>query len=638
MSAAEVFRILKRTWERFNEDGCYYRASAIAYALVLSAIPLMTILVKFAQVDQETIRAYLSRFMGAYGIQDSSEFLHALDEILSRADSIALVGVIFMIISATSILRHLEDSFNHIARSHVERPLHYRFAFYISGLILVPAFTTVTAGTMQYFLSQLKPPEWKSMTLNDDTLWMLGKKLAWKQAKGEGSFHLETKIDKHAPYKDMYFDLQTGRSGRSWEILGEVPPRSLEAKDIRLLSRIDSADGVLYILGETGAVYFSNDNGQTFDYRLFAFKGASGLRRPIFEDLLALPGKRALVLATVGSRSCLVDFKENAYGMQCFSTVYNNIVQIPNGKKSEIYITGTARVLRSDDGGVTWNGPFDERYGSRTLMINTMARDGKGQTYFGGGSLWIRDQKGQLFLPELRAEHDIIGMHIDKDGQGFVYGDDELFRYTNDAGRTWYAPSNRILKNTTFYSHQVLPNGDVVLAGENETYVLLGEPHVTMERDKSGHAFVEFQIKQEDHASLVVAFLLRATLWMILYGIVFGLLSLGYKYIPTHPISRESAAVGGLFTATTLIGFVIGFQVWVTGFANTGRLYGVWAVIPVGMILLIFCTQILFFGLELACVLDERRTQDAYPEAGGVRLSVPLKVEVPLVRAKKPRK
>ncbi len=635
MNPREVWRILNRSWARFNEDGCFYRASAIAYALVLSAIPLMTILVKFAQVDQETIRAYLSRFMGAYGIQDSSEFLRALDEILNRADGIALVGVVFMIISATSILRHLEDSFNHIVRSEIERPIHYRFAFYISGLILVPAFTTVTAGTMQYMLSQLKPPEWKSMTLNGDTLWMLGSKLAWKEQKGSGSFHLETKIDRHAPYKDVYFDLESGRTGRSYEILGDVHPRDLEARDMRALTRLDAADGVLYILGETGTLYFSRDNGQTFDYRVCAFKGPTGLRRPIFEDVLALPGKRALVLATVGSKSCVINFQENSYGLQCFSSVYSNLVRLPNGKRTDIYITGTARVLKSEDSGITWTGPYDERYGSRTLQITAMARDEKGQTYFAGGSLWIRGKKGELLLPELRTDHDIYGLHVAPDGQGFAYGDHELFRYTSDGGQNWYTPVNRVLRKTTFYSHQVLKNGDVVLAGENETYVVLGAPHLTNERDGSGHPMVEFNIKEQESASVIVAFLLRMTLFSLTYGIIFGLISFAYKYIPTYPISKKSAIYGGLFTATTLILFVLGFQVWVTGFANTGRLYGVWAVIPVGMILLIFCTQILFFGLELACVLDERKDPAHFQDTSIVRLAPPLKVEMPVIKRQK---
>ncbi|MCE9599271.1 MAG: YihY/virulence factor BrkB family protein, partial [Spirochaetia bacterium] len=583
-----------------------------------------------------TIRAYISRFMGAYGIQDSTEFLRVLDEILIRANAIAFVGIVFMIISAASVLRHVEDSFNHIARSLHERPIHYRFALYISGIIIVPAFITLTAGTMQYGLVQLKPPEWKSVTLNGDTLWMLGKTLKWRENKSDGYFTLQSKIDMRAPYKDVYFDLATGKVGKSWEILGDTPARQIESKDLRELNRIDAADGMLYVLGETGALFFSHDNGRTFDFRLFAFKGQSGLRIPIFEDMLALPEGRALVLATVGSRSCLLEVKPAGYDMQCFGSVFNRILPVKNGTKSEIYITGTGRVLKSEDGGETWLGPFEEKYGARSLRIDAMERDEKGKLYIAGGALWIKDNKGTEF-PELRSQDHVHGIRLTGNGTGFIYGDDGLMRYTSDSGKNWFGVTNSILRNTTFYAHEVLPDDRTVLVGENGTYAIIGKPKLTSETDRKGHPLVEFAIIEQDHSSTILTFLSRATLWVLFYGMVFSVIALSYRYIPTHPITTRSAAIGAWFASTGLLGFVIGFQIWITGFANTGQLYGVWAVVPVGMILLLVCTQILFFGMELACVLDENRTEVRSGEDAPVRLAQKLKVHTPLVPVTKKR-
>lgn len=621
MNLPLMIQILRRTYTRFNEDGCFYRASAIAYAIVLSAIPLLVVLVKYASWDQETIRAYLSRFMGAYGIQDASEFLGVLDEILKRANTIAIAGTVFMVFSATSILRHIEDSFNHIVRSSTERPLVFRFALYISGIVIVPAVLTLTAGGFQFMLSQLHPPEWKSMATNGNTLWLLGRQLHWRSGEQTGELNLARKIDRKASYKDIYFDMQTGRAGRSFEILGDTPPRELEGRDLRSLTRVAANDGVLYVIGETGTLFFSRDNGRTFDYRIFAFKGQAGLRNPIFEDILAMPGKRALILATVGSQSCIVDFRPGGYGMQCFSNVYSRIVQL-SGKKTEIFLTGTGRLRRSDDGGFAWFGPFDERFGSRSLPITAMARDDRGRTYLAGGALWIRDSEEDIF-PEIRSEKEIHGLHIDGDGNGFLYGADGLFRFTLDRGNTWHSPANGDFE-TTFFAHQDLGEGRTALAGENGTFMIVGEPQLTPMTDESGHPLVQFKIFERKSASAVLTFLSRATLWLLVYGILGGILYAGYKYIPTYPLSRRSSALSAWITATALIVFVTGFQIWVTGFANTGRIYGVWAVVPVGMLLLLFCTQILFFGLELACVLDEQRNPQHFAETRVVKLSPPL--------------
>ncbi|MBL8020519.1 MAG: YihY/virulence factor BrkB family protein [Leptospirales bacterium] len=628
-----VIRTFSRAWTRFNEDGCFYRASAIAYAMVLSAVPLLTVLVRF--VDKETIRAYISRFMGAYGIQDAAVFLRVLDEILDRTDTIAFVGIVIMILSAASVLRHIEDSFNHIARALHERPIHYRFALYISGIIIVPAFLTLSAGTLQFGLLQLKPPEYKSVTLNGETLWMLGKTLTWREKNKDGKFSLRSKIDMRAPYKDIYFDLTTGKIGKSWEV-GVRQPRSIEGRDLRSLNRMDAADGVLYVLGETGTLFFSRDNGRTFDFRIFEFIVPSGQRNPIFEDMLALPDGRALILATVDSKSCLLEVKQTGYGMQCFNSVYNRVLTVKNGTKKEIFIAGTGRVLRSEDDGSTWLGPFEEKFGARSVRIEAMERDEKGRLYIAGGAIWIKDARATEY-PTLRSPEQVHGVRLTGNGTGFLYGDGGLIRYTSDGGRIWHGVTNSILRNTTFYAHKVLSDDRTVLVGENATYVILGPPKMTSMTDDKGHTLVEFSILEEDHSSEVLTFLSRAMLWILFYGLLSAVITLAYRYIPTHPISTRSAIIGGWFTSTGLLAFVIGFQVWITGFSNTGQVYGVWAVVPVGMILLLVCTQILFFGLELACVIDENRTEVRSVEDAPVRLAQKLKVHTPLVPVSKKR-
>jgi len=163
--------------------------------------------------------------------------------------------------------------------------------------------------------------------------------------------------------------------------------------------------------------------------------------------------------------------------------------------------------------------------------------------------------------------------------------------------------------------------------------VIIGDPKVTSQTDPAGYAMVDFPILEEDHSYALLTFMLRGTLWVILYGIVFGIIALAYHYVPISQVGVRASLLGAGVATTLLIGFVIGFQVWVTSFANTDRLYGVWAVIPVGMMLLLVCNQILFFGLELACVIDERRDPSRSLREGAVRRAPVLRTEAPLVPA-----
>ncbi|MCB1174827.1 MAG: YihY/virulence factor BrkB family protein, partial [Leptospiraceae bacterium] len=91
---------------------------------------------------------------------------------------------------------------------------------------------------------------------------------------------------------------------------------------------------------------------------------------------------------------------------------------------------------------------------------------------------------------------------------------------------------------------------------------------------------------------------------LFIFIICFLMFFSAYKFIPNTRVDWRAAAGGSLFTAVTILGFFIAFRLWITGFTTTGYIYGVWAAIPLGMLVILSSTQIILFGLELSYIIQ----------------------------------
>jgi len=611
--ASRIYSILHAAWKKFLIDDCLNRANAIAYSLLMSIIPLLTVLVKYAEVDRETIRANLARFMAAYGIMDATEVLQILDEILSRANTIAGAAGLFMVFTAANILRHMEDSFNKIFRARKARPLLYRFSIYIASIVFLPATLILSTGGFQYSLNKFKPPDLVSVAGDASEQWVLGTDgiLRHYSESGLVLLDLEKKIDRSAPFRSIYVDYHSGETGSAWEILkGNIPPEDLSPGDFVKLQKVTSAGERVFVIARNGKLFYSGNRGENWNHYSIIFKIDTEIREAYLEDMILLPDGRLALLAALGSFSCFLTFHEERLEMTALDSVYSRLTYFATGREDTIhpdglYLLGNARYLYSPDLGRTWLGPFEERFGSRLARLQVMTDDGLGHVVFGGtdSALWIH-RDGRLYYPALSAPPKSIiqQVHIENDGSGFLLGSGDLLRFTFDHGLTWHRPTR---EGITHPLYAALPAGNrIYLAGQDESLYAIESVERANQVDDFGRSLVELRIESVSRFPGLKAFLLKGALYTTFYLFILFIFFTLYKFLPHARVSIGAAFYGSMITSATLIVFYSVFQTWVMGFSSTGYIWGVWAIVPVGMIVILTSTQIILFGLEVAYVVQ----------------------------------
>ena len=618
------FRILVQAGIRFFNDSCFIRANAIAYSIVISIIPLLTVLIKYAAVDRAMIRLNLSRFLAAYGIADTSPLFTILDEILLRANAIAGVGSIFMIYAATNMLRHLEDSFNYIYRAESERPMLYRFALYISSLVVLPGLIILFSSAMRYYVDRITPPRVLSvLPLDDGGLVFTGNHGILQIRYGEKikTVNLANRVGVNAPFRNLTIDTRSRIAGRpeGWIIPGESARvgnegRNLESRDFSNISATATRGKAIHIITETGIHFYSLDGGEIWSYDIFSFKTDLSTRNPILEDLLILPDGHLLILGTTGSSSLLISREKDRWRWHPLDSVYHRILALENGNpenpSSLLMVTGNGRIQTSSDEGESWSGPRELPFGNRSVRINDASKFGENGMVYGGdgGSLWIRENRQSQF-PDIRARYDqsVSRIHIGSDGKGFLYGSNHLFRFTMDGGRTWNRPEQEAFEEVSFHSHRILPGGSTILVGDDEMILTFHGQTVSKTRDRSGYPLIHAQIDSMERYPAARAWFLRVLLLGVLLSIVFSIFFFMYIFLPNAKVELFAASIGSSLTSLTLLAFVMGFRFWLDAFASTRYIYGVWAVIPVGMIVILISNQIILFGLEVAYIIQNPR-------------------------------
>lgn len=630
-----VFRIINSSWKKYIDDDAIIRANAIAYAVVISIIPILTLFVKYAEIDQETLRVNLSRFMAVYGVSEASEMFAVLNDILSRANTIAGLGSIIMIVAAANVLKQMEDSFNHIYRAEQERPLIFRFALYIAALVLMPGTMLISGGALRYYVKQLTPPRILDLHDMGNEVIMTGSPGSLRIFK-DGvikSIKLSDSVTGEAPYRTVYFDLRTGRSGRSFEILegSALEPNDLKQisqEDFDNLKRLDVNGDNISVISSHGTLFQSTDRGRTWFYDIFVVKSDSRIRKPVLEDVRYTNDGRILVLGSIGSHSILFIKDGTHYRFKKLDSIYGEIMTLnpPSGTdppedvggRREILLAGSGAIYRSVDNGRSFQGPIEKKYGNRSLRIHNIQRLENGATYYAGdnGSLWI-EKDGKSSFPDIRADYnqDIHGMEISPSGAGFVYGSEHLFRYTPDGGRTWLLPENPELDGLSFNAHLRLKDGNYLFVGDDDTMLVTGQPLISSSVDTSGHQYTELPVISVHRYPRWKSWSMYGTLYTSLFILIFFLFYFSYTYFPNAYVEWKAAVIGSAITSVAFVVFIWGFRSFINLFTTTQYIYGVWMAVPLGMLVILTSTQILLFGLEVAYVIQHphtyRRLNDA---------------------------
>lgn len=662
--AGRFARVLRAAFARFNADNLTVRANSIAYAIVLSIIPLFTVLIRVANVNREDLSRNLARFLAAYGITDASQILSILDEILARSYAITGVGVLFMLYSATVLLQNLEGSFNYIYRARRERPLVIRFSLYIAAFVILPAVAVGAWSGGRYFINELRPPDFvDAVHAGPDRYWIAATDGTVRRLDGDKItvIDLRTRVDDRAQLREFCFDVETGEAGPAYKLITDpgYAPARLGAGDFFGVRRIAAAGDAVHVLSDNGALFHSYDGGRSWTYEKLC--AIDRRIHPLELNDLRLDARgRLQILATADSASLLIYFdgaaefprwnfrnlKERytrfaepedraappetppdaAASQTEETTETTNAANSPTdaaasgaetGPPPPVFILGRGKYLYSFDDGQSYAGPTTATFGGQATDLQAAALGPRGELFFAGrgGAFWMEFGSSQV-APELHAEfgQTVRDVRIGADGYGALLGGGGLLRFTFDGGRTWLKPDGALLSENELYRQVASADGGALVAGESSALFRIERATISDERDARGRPLASYNYVTLTRAPLIKSALLEVIAYGLIFAALFAIFSLAYIYIPNAHVARRPALIGAGITAAALLGFLILFRTFMGGSSTTAYIYGVWAALPLGMLVILSSTQIILFGLTLAYVLQHPELYLTDPE------------------------
>jgi membrane protein len=151
-----LLRLLWRVFDRFVEDKCIQRASALGYASLLAIVPLValgfSIFTSFQAFDvvAGNVRSVMLEYLlptSQLAVQDY------LDQVADKATALSIFGILGLLFTATALLNTMEEAFNYIWRISRSRSWMSKFVTFWSVLTLSPILIGASLTITSYFVA-----------------------------------------------------------------------------------------------------------------------------------------------------------------------------------------------------------------------------------------------------------------------------------------------------------------------------------------------------------------------------------------------------------------------------------------------------------------------------------------------------
>lgn len=134
-------RMARHAWEHFKQDRCLEEAASLAYASLLSLVPLLAVI--FGIIAAFPIFSEWSHDMQLYLFNNllpsaGQQMEHYLTSFLDSVSELTLPGTITLIVTALLLMIRVEVAFNRVWRVGKPRSLTSRIVVYWSVLTLAP--------------------------------------------------------------------------------------------------------------------------------------------------------------------------------------------------------------------------------------------------------------------------------------------------------------------------------------------------------------------------------------------------------------------------------------------------------------------------------------------------------------------
>lgn len=601
---ANLVDLLETAARRFYRDGLTQRASAIAYSLLISLIPLLTITMRFTNVNREELRFRLTSFFQLYGITGAGPVVSALDDILGRSNTIAGIGLLFMIFAAINIFSYLEETANHIFRVK-PRPWLIRNAIFTSWLVVSPFFILIMLNVLSDVQKACSHPAIIDMRFENDRLYLLrdSHRLTIRNGKDgleEQEILYVEKTDFNVPGRNITPDIEETwtqeSSGQRWkEQLG--PAQSIHVQGDRI-----------YIVARPNFLFFSLDAGQSWDYRVFQSTYDRGPSIPRIESVRVEPHRLLLLLSSLrGSRLLQIHPERmEVQHLTSFHEMYRSIIF--TGQEPLRYILTERGMLRESPAAYQWSRPRPVPALSETIIdLQPRPERGGWLALTGTGRVAILDQDLVSTFPALHLppSSGVSGMIRDARGRFFLWTKSGEIRASLDEGESWMDVDIFRPEDSSLTVFRPEPGGFRIGTDRNALYrfrldrIALKQPgEIPVLRTE----LIESEVPSKWRPLL--GHLLFYLLTFFALNIIF---TFSYLLLPNASVSLTAAWSGALLTSTITLCFTGIFRLIIPLFANTRIIYGIWVALPLGLLVMLFLVQFFLLGLEITRLVDSPR-------------------------------
>jgi orotidine-5'-phosphate decarboxylase len=158
---------------RIDEDSCFQVAAALTFTTLLSLVPLFAVVLSvstaFPAFQQwiETLQHFVMRNF----LPDTGQRLidTQLSKFAGNAAQLTAIGLVFLGVTALSLMFTVDETFHRLFRIANRRPLVRRLMLYLGVLIVVPlllgASVSITSWIVGYSLGYLGGPRWLSIAV-----------------------------------------------------------------------------------------------------------------------------------------------------------------------------------------------------------------------------------------------------------------------------------------------------------------------------------------------------------------------------------------------------------------------------------------------------------------------------------------
>jgi len=573
---------------KFIIDDCLTKASAIAYTAIVSLIPALTVGLTIYYSFQKTgdqkdaLFREISMFMVEHSIKlNIDPVFTAISTLIDNAGKIGGIGALFMIFTATTTLRALEKSLNHIMKVKQGRTVFQKVVYYWAALTLGPimliAGTTVATKLSNVFSS----PNYNSAAIVNSKVWVVGQKgtIITKDAKSspKGNFDaidFET-IDFENQNTNTY-DIQSSVFVPDEIRMDKLNFAKINFNDIQFIGNKG------WIAGNGGVILSTDDMGKSWKINKFG--------KFSFNDIHMITPQKGVIASNNGIILSTND-GGNTWEAKEVDEISTNFSSIAFNKNTGIITGSKGKILISTDHGTTWQKKTitEAKRKGRMVDLNSVTFMKNGEAWIAGndGVMLVSKNGGYSWSQKRFKEYNYYTCHSTVKNRIYMSGENGVTISSTDGGKSWQSEHLPAYSINSLFGHK----DKLYAIGNSGTFQEKIEEK-ELWSGKSGKGFF----------AIVINFLAPFIFIWILF-------LLTYSTMPNTKIPFRYSAAGAAFTGAIWVIFILLFIIYVKAFASgTLAIYGALASIPLFLLMIYASSLIILYGAEVAYTLMHPET------------------------------